>query len=277
MRLAISNIAWKPHERIAVYEFLCDEGVTGLEIAPAQVFPDDPDALEPGAAAAAAFLEEIGRYGLQLVSMQSLLWGVKDARLFGAAAERARFEAALARAVAFAGRFRIPNLVLGSPANRAIPDGMDRAEAEEIAQAVFCRAGDLCLAAKTKLALEPNAAAYGTNFLTTMGETIAFAARAAHPAVTVNFDIGALHMNGEFAEGAAWFAKAAPHVSHVHVSEPQLAPAPQDAAAFGSLARAILGQGYGGWFSIEMRAAGGDNLANVKAALLACKSAGARD
>ena len=38
MRLAISNIAWKPSERESVYAILADQGVHGLEIAPAQAF-----------------------------------------------------------------------------------------------------------------------------------------------------------------------------------------------------------------------------------------------
>jgi sugar phosphate isomerase/epimerase len=270
MRLAISNIAWKPQEREAVYTFLAGQGVHGLEIAPAQAFAGEPDPVAPSPAAVLAFRSETERYSLELVSMQSLLFGVTDALLFGAHAQRERFQQGLARAVALAGRLGIPNLVLGSPANRAIPDGMSRAEAERIAMNVFRAVGDLCLAANAKLALEPNAAAYGTNFLNTIGETLAFVQRVGHPAVSVNFDIGSLHMNGEMGEAAEWFAKAMPFVSHVHISEPNLAPAPKDAGQFESLARAILACGYRGWFSIEMRAAGDDNLAGVKAAITGC-------
>ena len=195
--------------------------------------------------------------------MQSLLFGVTDACLFGSEPQRERFEEGLARAVALAGRLGIPNLVMGSPANRAIPNSMDRAEAEQVAIDVFRRIGDLCLGARAKLALEPNAAAYGTNFLNTIGETLTFVQRVGHPAVSVNFDIGSLHMNGEMDAGGEYFAKAAPLVSHVHISEPNLAPAPQDVGQFEALARAILAHGYGGWFSIEMRAAEDDNLARV--------------
>jgi sugar phosphate isomerase/epimerase len=253
-----------------VYAYLEEQGVRGLEIAPAQAFAGEADPFAPSAAAVSALMKETGRRDLELVSMQSLLSGVRGALLFGSGAQRERFELGLARAVALAGRLGIPNLVLGSPANRAIPGAMIRPHAEQIAMDLFRRVGDLCLEAKAKLALEPNAAAYGTNFLNTIGETIAFVRRVGHPAVSVNFDIGSLHMNGEMDSAAAWFAKAGPLVSHVHISEPHLTAAPRDASQFEVLACAILAHGYGGWFSIEMRAAEDDNLAGLQASVAAC-------
>jgi sugar phosphate isomerase/epimerase len=273
MRLAISNIAWKPQEQNAVYTTLADQGVRGLEIAPAQAFSNEVDPIAPTSATVSGFMREIESLGLELVSMQSLLFGVEDARLFGSVSQRERFEGGLARAVELADRLGIPNLVMGSPSSRVIPALMGRAEAEDVAIGVFRRIGDLCMRAKIKLALEPNAAAYGTNFLNTIGETLTFVQRIAHPAVSVTFDIGSLHMNGEIDLGGAWFAKAAPLVSHVHVSEPNLAPAPQDVVQFEALAREILARGYDGWFSIEMRAAGDDNLVSIRAAIAACSRA----
>ena len=273
MRLAISNIAWKPQERDAAHALLAEQGVHGLEIAPARAFANEADPIAPSAASVLGFMREIEHRSLELVSMQSLLFGVTDARLFGSEPQRERFEGGLARAVALAGRLGIPNVVMGSPANRAIPNSMGRAKAEQVAIDVLRRIGDLCLGARAKLALEPNAAAYGTNFLNTIGETLTFVQRVGHPAVSVNFDIGSLHMNGEMDAGGEYFAKAAPLVSHVHVSEPNLVPPPQDVDQFEALARTILAHGYGGWFSIEMRAAGDDNLAGVRTAIAACSRA----
>jgi sugar phosphate isomerase/epimerase len=160
--------------------------------------------------------------------------------------------------------------VMGSPANRSIPADMTRVNAERIAVDTFRCCGDLCLKANARLAIEPNPTIYGTNFLTTVHEAIEFVNAIEHPGVSLNFDIGSLHVNGEMAEGGEWFAKAKALASHVHVSEPQLAPAPKDAKQFETLARQILGHGYSGWFSLEMRAMGEDNVANLKAAVTAC-------
>lgn len=199
--LAISNIAWKPSEEDAVFDILQHYGVRGLEIAPPLAFPHEADPFAPSATAVSAFMRKIERRGLELVSMQSLLFGVQDAVLFGSDAQRDRFKHGLKRATELARRLGIPNLVMGSPAHRRIPETLERGDAELLAADVFREIGDHCLEASSTLALEPNPAVYGTNFLTTIGETIEFAQKVAHPAVSVNFDIGSLHLNGEMGGG----------------------------------------------------------------------------
>ena len=270
MRLAISNIAWAPQERGAIYPILAEAGVGGLEIAPKLAFNEAEDPFRPGESEVARFRGEVEAHGLALVSMQSLLFGRPEARLFGDAEEQAAFEDGLCCAIALAERLEIPNLVMGAPVNRAIPPRLDRAQAEGAAADVFRRLGECARAAGTRLALEPNPAAYGTNFLTTMAETIAFAALVDHEAVSINFDLGALQMNGEAADAAALYRQGAARVSHVHVSEPNLAPAPGCEAAFGRLAKELKELGYAGWFSIEMRAAGSRNQDSVRASVAAC-------
>lgn len=241
---------------------MAQHGARGLEIAPGLAFPQEDDAFAPSPAAVRAFNSALSAHGVVLVSMQSLLFGVKDALLFGGQTEQANFLCGLERAIALANRLGIPNLVMGSPKNRVIPDELNHAAAEEIAIGSFRMLGEKARKAGVKIALEPNPAAYGTNFLNTLSETAAFAQRVDHPGVTVNFDIGALIMNEDYEQAGALYESAKRHVSHVHVSEPQLAPAPADAAAFARAATALKAAGYDGWFSIEMRR---DNVQGVDA------------
>ena len=262
--LAISNIAWRPEENELIYSILAEAGVRGIEIAPGLAFREAPDPLRPTQAEIADFRRQLAAYGLQPVSMQSLLFGASKARLFGDPTARAAFKTALRHAIALAERLEIPNVVMGSPGNRAVPAEMDRIRAAEIACALFRKLGDRAQAAGTKLALEPNPAAYGTNFLTTMDETIKFAAFVDHPAVAVNFDLGAMHMSGEIETADVFCRRGALKASHVHVSEPNLAPAPEREIEFGAIARDLIRHGYRGWFSIEMRQIGEDNRENVR-------------
>jgi sugar phosphate isomerase/epimerase len=270
MRLAISNIAWRPEECGAILPILVETGVTGLEIAPGLTFYSALDSLQPDAHMVAAFQREIAQHGLRVVSMQSLLFGRPAAGLFGDAPARSAFEDGLTCAIALSERLEVPNLVVGSPRNRVIPPELDPAAARETACGVFRRLGDKARAAGTKLALEANPTAYGANFLTTLQETTAFAAVVDHPCVTVNFDLGALHVTGEIERAEELYEGCAERVSHVHISEPHLRPAPQDPEQFGNLARALLARGYEGWFSIEMRQAEGHNSYAVRASLEAC-------
>lgn len=273
MKLAISNIAWHPAERARIHALLAELGVSGLEIAPGLTFPGEPDAFAPSEAAVAAFHQDLAAHGLSVVSMQSLLFGVKDAMLFGTPDERSAFIAGLKRAIALAARLGVPNLVMGSPVNRRIPDDMDRETALDIAEQVFGCLGDRCAAAGCRLALEPNPAAYGANFMTTIGETADVADRINHPAITVNFDLGSLHMNDEIAAVADWYARCAPRVSHVHISEPNLGPAPADSDLLGRIGRSLSAGSHQHWWSVEMRQADDDSLEHVKTAMTRCIAA----
>lgn len=254
MKLAVSNIAWLPRDRDDAYAILRDHGIAGLEIAPGLLFDGAADAFRPSQSELDAAVVAIERAGLRLVSMQSLLFGVEGANLFGDEDERHRLGHGLGRAIDLAGRLRIPNLVFGSPKQRIIPPGMSGEQTEHVAIDLFRRLGDAAIGADTRLAIEPNPAAYGTNFLTHMADVIAFVGKVDHPGIGMVFDLGALRMNDDYDDIERLAKAALPFISHVHFSEAHLAPAPADeddaARAFAALADA----GYAGWHSIEMRA-----------------------
>ena len=266
MRLAVSNIAWSPADRLAAYRILQKAGITGLEIAPGLFFHTSPNPFAPGHAAARQALIEIEDAGLTLVSMQSMLFGVTGAALFEGPLPRRVFENAMVRSVELAGRFGIPNCVFGSPKQRCVPDGiaMDQAMAE--AAAVFRRLGDRAQQAGTRIAIEANPARYGTNFLTTLGEAEAFVALVDHPAIVTILDLGAMHVNGEFDTAPDRIPTLMPHLNHVHVSEPDLAPAPASGTDLLPVLRTLQAQAYAKAVSIEMQAPRG-GLAEVEAAV----------
>jgi sugar phosphate isomerase/epimerase len=166
----------------------------------------------------------------------------------------------MSRAIDLAGRFGIPNIVFGSPGNRRIPQGMTPDDALEQATETFHRLGDRAATAGTTIAMETNPAAYGTNFLTTLEETEAFVTQMDHAAVTLRLDLGAMHMNGAYSTVAARAKALAPLLTHVHVSEPHLAPAPDDTTDLVPILTAMRDAGYARATSIEMkRPTGGVN------------------
>lgn len=249
----MSNIAWAAEERLEAYAILAEAGITGLEIAPGIFFHASDDPFVPDAAIAREALREAADAGLSLVSMQSLLFGVSGAGLFGGAEARAAFEAGMHRAITLAGRFGVPNLVFGSPVQRRVPAGLAMADALDEATAVFRRLGDVAAAAGTCITIEANPAAYGTNFLNTLEQADAFVARVDHPAIALILDLGAMHMNASFVSVPAGLSDLSPRLNHVHVSEPDLAPAPADAAALVPVLRGLLAAGYAKAVSIEMK------------------------
>lgn len=272
MILSVSNIAWAPEERLQAYDLLATANFTGLEIAPGLFFNAADDPFAPDQATAAAALAEITAHGLSLVSMQSLLFGVSGAMLLGGADARDAFAAGMTRAIDLAGRFGIPNLVFGSPGNRRIPDDIPTKDAWAQATDTFRMLGDRAAAAGTHIAMETNPAAYGTNFLTTLEDTESFVAEVDHPAVTLILDLGAMHMNGVFGSIPARVGGLVQRLTHVHVSEPQLAPAPADTTDLGPVLDALRAAGYGSAVSIEMKRAEG-GLATLESRIAALAEA----
>lgn len=249
----MSNIAWSPEERIGAYAAMAKAGFTGLEIAPGLFFHASDDPFVPSDTQAKEALAEMADHGLQLVSMQSLLFGVSGAGLFDGEGPRASLVKGMERAIDLAGRFGIPNLVFGSPAQRRVPGGMAMATALDEATQVFRKLGDRALDAGTCITIEANPAAYGTNFLNTFGEATDFVSKTDHPAIAAILDLGAMHMNDDFSSVTQVIENKSLNLNHVHVSEPELAPAPASAEALAPVLRALAKKGYSKAVSIEMR------------------------
>lgn len=267
MKLAVSNIAWPPQHRDAAYALLRSRGVRGLEIAPALFLSDSADPFAPSDQEVDDVCGAARRAGLELVSMQSLLFGVDGAALFEGPDALSRFVRGMERAIALAGRLSIPNMVFGSPRQRNVPADMTYAEAEASAVPLFRRLGDQALSAETQLGIEFNPAAYGTNFLTDATQALAFVAQVDHPAVTVILDVGAMQMNGHFERIEEFAGGMVRRTSHVHLSEPHLAPAPADPRRAARVFAAMTAAGYNGWYSIEMKAVADDPLSALERSL----------
>nr|MBI1228759.1 TIM barrel protein [Cytophagales bacterium] len=251
MIFSMSNIAWTPNERLQAYKALAEADAKGLEIAPGIFFHAAADPFLPDENVARSAVKEIEEFGLSLVSMQSLLFGVDDAHLFGDIEQRRSFKHAMIRAINLAERFHIPNLVFGSPKQRRIPDDMTQDQAKNEAAEMFRSLGDIAQKAGTKISMEANPEIYGTNFLNTLDAVCNFVSFVNHPAVTTVLDIGAMHINQDL----DFDLKTIPSLHHVHISEPNLMPAPQDIAALTKILRSLDEIGYDEAVSIEMKLA----------------------
>lgn len=253
MILSVSNIAWSPKEKNEAYDLLAERGLRGLEIAPGLFFHDVADPFCPDAATANIAISQIEKRGLSLVSMQSLLFGSQGAFLLGDPDSRFRFEREMIRAIELAGRFGIPNLVFGSPDQRNIPTGMTFTNAWARAADTFHRLGDRAASEGTRLAIEPSPAVYGTTLLATLDETVAFVAEVEHPAVQLTLDLGAARLDGSLDTIGSRLPALVSMLGHVHVSEPNLAPAPDDGTDLGSVLKGLKMAEYKNAVSIEMR------------------------
>ncbi|MBE1283556.1 MAG: TIM barrel protein [Rhodobacteraceae bacterium] len=267
MIFAASNIAWPYERRFEAYELMAQAGVSGLEIGPPLFFADAEDPFAPDATSVNRAMGEMQQAGLTLVSMQSLLYGVEGAALFEGAEPLARLERGLERVIDLAGEIGVPNLVFGSPRQRVVPDDMEMEAALDHAADLFARLGARAQAAGTVLAIEANPALYGTNFLTDAFSALALVQRIDHPGIRFILDLGERHVNEGMQDLPDLLDQAGPYLSHIHVSEPHLAPAPADADQFATVLQSLTQAGYSGAVSIEMLAGKPDPIPVLGGAL----------
>lgn len=256
MRIAVSNIAWRPDEDAAMARLLAGCGVDAVEVAPTRLWPKP---LEASPAEIDAYVDVWRRAGVEVVSMQALLFGRPDLQLFADPDSRQQTLSYLAGIARLAARMGARKLVLGSPGNRKVGE-RDRTEVWEIACDFFRSAGRDAAAAGVQLCIAPNPPAYGCDFVTTAAEGLALVEAVAEPGFGLHLDAAGLHLAGENLAAAVRMCR---HVlGHVHLSAPQLGRIQRDAGVdYPAFVAALREVGYPGLLSLEMRMADpqGDN------------------
>lgn len=218
MRLAISNIAWDIAEDEAVAALLQRYKVDAIDIAPAKYFP------QPGKATAAEMLrvrDWWGTRGIEISGMQALLFGTTGLNVFGDPVSQDALLHHLAAVCRIGAGLNALKVVFGSPKNRD-RSGLNDTRTMAMAVSFFRRLGDIAGEHGVTICLEPNPACYGANFMTTSAETAELVTLIAHPAIRMQFDTGALTINGE--DPATVLQEAAGLIGHIHASEPNLLP-----------------------------------------------------
>jgi sugar phosphate isomerase/epimerase len=117
-------------------------------------------------------------------------------------------------------------------------------DAGEIAAEFFAQIAGYAAANGVSIALEPNPPFYGTNFVNTAAQAFEFVRRLKNSGLTVNADIGAMIANDE---PVSLVAENIDFVSHIHISEPKLAPIERR-----RLHEEVLSLPFKKYFSIEM-------------------------
>lgn len=213
MKLSISNIAWASENDVEMYEYLHENGFSGLEIAPTRIFPSAPyDNLEVAHKWSTQLQE---RYELVIPSMQSIWYGHSE-KIFGSEAERQTLIDYTKKAIDFAEAIGCPNLVFGNPKNR----DTDNEERDwPIAIDFFRQIGDYAALHHTTIAIEPNPTIYNTRFINRTEQAADLVKQVDSEGIRVNVDMGTIIYNEEDLS----YLRNIPHlINHVHISEPYL-------------------------------------------------------
>jgi len=233
MRLAISNIAWDREEDLEIADLLTEKGIDAIDVAPGKYFPDPAKATQTEIASVRRWWAE---RGIEITGMQALLFGTTGLNVFGDAATQAALMAHLTAVCRVGSGLGATRLVFGSPKNRD-RSGLSDEEALEHAVPFFRRLGDIAASYGVVICLEPNPACYGANFMMTSVETAHVVRQVAHPAIGMQLDTGALHINCE--DAAAAVREYVTLIRHVHASEPELVPLGDGGTDHASIAKAV--------------------------------------
>lgn len=259
MKFAISNIAWKNNEDEAVLKYLSEQNISNLEVAPGRL---SENIFELNEKELTSILTKYKKLGFSLVSMQSLLFGAKDAHLFENKTYRDNLKKTLFKTIDMASTLKIGNLVFGSPKNRNLIN-LTLLEAENIAIPFFNELGDYAQEKGTIFSLEPNAKEYGTDFLTNTISTTNFIKKINNKGIGLNLDLSTAQLNKE--EPKFILNKCFDYINHIHISDPFLAPISKNMDFHQKFSKSIKEYSYQKHLSIEMKPTSEElNIQNVK-------------
>ncbi|MFH7242349.1 MAG: sugar phosphate isomerase/epimerase family protein [Spirulina sp.] len=247
MKLSISNIAWPKEADNAVYDLLIIHGVNAIEIAPTRIWPD----WQYSPAQVDAVNADLAIRGLQCSSLQAIVYGRPQLKVFGTPKEKQDLVLHLKQVANLAAQLGVGPLVFGAPKNR---DRGDRSEANAFAEAVdlFAEVGDYCNQVGVCLCIEPNPIDYGCTFITDSQSGAAFVRTVNSPGLRLHLDVAGMHLAGESIPQA--LESTADVLYHIHISEPYLGSFTSPQIDHREVAQGLATIGWSRWISVEMRA-----------------------
>lgn len=271
MKLSISNIAWRPKDRVKVYNFLKTQEISQIEIAPKLLLNSEKNIFSLNKKIISRYLNELKVYNLRIVSMQSLLYKTKNCFLFGTVKERKNLIDQIKKICILAKNLEIENLVFGSPKNRIIPKTLSNVDVEKIAIETFKIINKIARTNNIILSLEPNPSVYGTNFLNTFKETSILVKKMNLSNVKMILDLGEIQINKNIHNLNYLIRNNIEIINHVHISEPFLKPLTNKKVIL-KLLRILKKYNYKKFVSIEMRNIGKKSFDNVMNSILLVKN-----
>lgn len=218
MRLALSNIAWDPHEDHDVAQLLNRFEVRAIDIAHSKYFPDPANAKRSDIVKIKQWWAD---RGIEVTGMQALLYGTTGLNVFGDTNNQKDMLTHLRHICQIGEGLGAKRLVFGSPRNRDRSNLSDE-QALDIATHFFGKVGEFAKEHGVIVCLEPNPVCYGANFMVDSEETARVVKSIDNETIRMQFDTGALTINGESPQIV--LEKYAQLIGHVHVSEPDLLP-----------------------------------------------------
>lgn len=248
MRFAICQEMFVDWDWERQCRFIADVGYKGIELAPFTLARRIEDVSAPQRTLLRKQAED---NGLQIIGLHWLLAKTEGLHLTSAntAARKAaaRYLIALGHACADLGG----NLmVFGSPQQRNLEPGMDRAQALANAVEVFRESLPALEERGVRICMEP-LTSKETNFINTCAEAMELIRLVDRPNFVLHQDVKAM-LGAETKPIPELIEEFAPHVGHFHVNDSNLLGPGMGETDFAPIFRALKKVRYTGWVSVEV-------------------------
>ncbi|HEY9294759.1 MAG TPA: hypothetical protein VIQ31_00030, partial [Phormidium sp.] len=110
MKLSISNIAWPKETDSVIYDLLIANKVSAVEIAPTRFWPD----WQYSPIDVKAVREDLAIRGLQISSLQAIVYGLPQLKVFGTSEEKRNLVSHLKQVADLAVQLGVKLLVFGA-------------------------------------------------------------------------------------------------------------------------------------------------------------------
>ncbi len=262
MKIAISNLAWSIAEDTSVAQILQALEIKGVEIAPTKIWKNplqtSPDEIN-------AYKTFWQRQGIQIVAMQSLLFGRPDLTLFREPEKRRETFDYLSSLIKLGNQLGAEILVFGSPKNRQ-RGSLTFSEAEAISLSFFSELGKVAKDYDVKFCLEPNPQVYECDFITNAQQGYELVTKINHQGLGLHLDAAGMTLSNE--DIKLMLEKTIDKLCHFHISEINLEIITEGDVNHQLFGKSLARLNYSGWKSIEMRAKNTvDDLVNITKAL----------
>ena len=247
MKFAICNetfLDW-PLDRACALAAEC--GYTGIEIAPFTLAGRVSDVSH---AQRAAIRRQAETAGLEVVGLHWLLAKTEGLHLTSPdAAVRKRTAEYLVDLARFCGDLGGKVMVLGSPLQRNLAEGMTKAQGMAYTAEVLCEVLPVLESNRVVLALEP-LGPQETNFLLTAAEAVELIERAGSPQIQLHLDCKA--MSSEATPIVELIRQNRRRLAHFHANDPNRQGPGFGALDFVPIFQALKEIRYEGWVSVEV-------------------------
>lgn len=210
----ISNLAWSHYEEKKVINILKKYRIKKLEFSPNLLLKNNfnPKNVKK-------IKKKWKKYGFKLYSMQSVLFGIDNAYVFGNKYQNLVFLKEVRKKIKLAKALGAKVIVFGSPKNRKTFKKKNNYLNSTFVK-TFKKISADCKRNKVNLCLEPNPKIYKSEYMVNTREASEIAKKIDNPFIKINLDLGAMIFNKENIEKV--IKNNMNLIGHAQVSAPKL-------------------------------------------------------